>query len=90
MPGLPGDLTPSPRFVRTVAFGQSVITPKTGEDAVIEAFHILNQFDIPAGASRDREKNEHGNVAANYTLWTSASDLKAKRYMRGESDRHHS
>ena len=80
MLGLPGDFTPPSRFVRAVAFSQSVFTPKTGEDAVIEAFHVLNQFDIPKGASRDREKDAHGNVAADYTLWTSASDLKARRY----------
>jgi choloylglycine hydrolase len=80
MLGLPGDFTPPSRFIRAVAFSQSVFTPKTGEDAVIEAFHILNQFDIPKGAARDREKDEHGNVVADYTLWTSASDLKAKRY----------
>jgi choloylglycine hydrolase len=80
MLGLPGDFTPPSRFIRAVAFSQSVFTPKTGEDPVIEAFHILNQFDIPKGAARDREKDEHGNVVADYTLWTSASDLKAKRY----------
>jgi choloylglycine hydrolase len=80
MLGLPGDFTPPSRFVRAVAFSQSVFTPKTGEDAVIEAFHVLNQFDIPKGAARDREKDAHGNVVADYTLWTSASDLKAKRY----------
>ena len=78
MLGLPGDFTPPSRFVRAVALSQSVFTPKTGEDAVIEAFHVLNQFDIPKGAARDREKDAHGNVVADYTLWTSASDLKSK------------
>jgi choloylglycine hydrolase len=47
---------------------------------VLEAFHILNQFDIPKGAAREREKDEHGNIQADYTLWTAASDLKAKQY----------
>jgi hypothetical protein len=31
-------------------------------------------------AARGRDKDEHGNVVADYTLWTSASDLKAKRF----------
>jgi choloylglycine hydrolase len=80
MLGLPGDFTPPSRFVRAVAFSQSVSKPKTGNDAVLEAFHVLNQFDIPKGAAREHEKDEHGNVLADYTIWTAASDLNAKRY----------
>jgi len=80
MLGLPGDFTPPSRFVRAVAFSQSVFKPKTGDDAVLEAFHILNQFDIPKGAAREHEKDEHGNIPADYTIWTAASDLKAKQY----------
>lgn len=79
MLGMPGDFTPPSRFVRAVAFSQSVLPSKTGDDAVIEAFHILNNFDIPKGAAREH-KDAHGNVAADYTLWTSANDLKAKRF----------
>ena len=45
-----------------------------------EAFHVLNQFDIPKGAAREHEKDEHGNILADYTIWTAASDLKAKQY----------
>ncbi len=80
MLGLPGDFTPPSRFVRAVAFSQSVFKSKTGEGAIVEAFHVLNQFDIPKGAAREHEKDEHGNVLADYTIWTSASDLKAKRF----------
>jgi choloylglycine hydrolase len=80
MLGLPGDFTPPSRFVRAVAFSQSVLEPKTGRDAVLEAFHVLNQFDIPKGAARDAEKDSHGNVVADYTVWTGAADLKARRY----------
>jgi len=80
MLGLPGDFTPPSRFVRIAAFSQSVLPSKTGVDAVLQAFHILNQFDIPKGAARDHEKDEHGNVIADYTIWTSANDLKAKRF----------
>jgi choloylglycine hydrolase len=80
MLGMPGDFTPPSRFVRAVAFSQSVFPSKTGDDAVLEAFHILNNFDIPKGAAREREKDAHGNILADYTTWTAASDLKAKRY----------
>jgi choloylglycine hydrolase len=79
MLGLPGDFTPPSRFVRAVAFSQSVFRSKTGQDAVLEAFHILNQFDIPKGTTRD-QKDEHGNILADYTQWTSASDLSTKRF----------
>jgi choloylglycine hydrolase len=80
MLGLPGDFTPPSRFVRAVAFSQSVLPSKTGKEAVLEAFHILNQFDIPKGAAREEKKDEHGNILADYTLWTAVGDLKAKQY----------
>jgi choloylglycine hydrolase len=80
MLGMPGDFTPPSRFVRAVAFSQSALPSATGTDAVLEAFHILNQFDIPKGAAREHEKDEHGNVLADYTVWTSAIDLKARKF----------
>lgn len=80
MLGLPGDFTPPSRFVRAVAFSQSVLPSKTGEDAVLQAFHILNNFDIPKGAARDEKKDKHGNILADYTTWTSANGLKRKRF----------
>lgn len=80
MLGMPGDFTPPSRFVRAVAFSTSALPAKTGEEAVLVAFHLMNNFDIPNGLSRDEHKDEHGNIVADYTVWTSASDLKAKRY----------
>ena len=80
MLGLPGDFTPPSRFVRAVAFSQSLLPSKTGTDAVLQAFHILNNFDLPKGALREDEKDDHGNILADYTVWTSANDLKAKRF----------
>lgn len=80
MLGMPGDFTPPSRFVRAVAFSQSVLQPKTEQDAVLQAFKILNQFDIPKGSARDGEKDANGNVQADYTLWTAANDLKSLRY----------
>jgi choloylglycine hydrolase len=71
--GLPGDFTPPSRFVRAVAFSQSAIQSASAPDAALQAFHILNNFDIPYGAVRDQEG---GQSHAEYTTWTSASDLK--------------
>ena len=47
MLGLPGDFTPPSRFVRAAMFSQAAVPNQTAEDAVLAAFHILNQFDIP-------------------------------------------
>ena len=77
MLGLPGDFTPPSRFVRAVAFSKSALPVETARDGVLQAFHILNQFDIPKGAARGIE---HGKEVADYTLWTSAADLKNLRY----------
>lgn len=75
--GLPGDFTPPSRFVRAVAFSQSAIPSATAEQAVLQAFHILNNFDIPYGAVREVD---NGQVHAEATTWTSASDLKNLRW----------
>jgi choloylglycine hydrolase len=77
MLGIPGDFTPPSRFVRAVAFSKSALTVETAREGVLQAFHILNQFDIPKGAARGLE---HGMEVADYTLWTSAADLKNLRY----------
>ncbi len=77
MLGLPGDFTPPSRFVRAVAFSKSALPVETARAGVLQAFHILNQFDIPKGAARGVE---HGKMVADYTLWTSAFDLKNLRY----------
>jgi choloylglycine hydrolase len=73
MLGLPGDFTPPSRFVRAVALSHSVLPGKTGEDAVRQAFHVLDSFDIPLGAVRNVA---NGNIRCEYTQWTSASDTK--------------
>ena len=64
-------------FVRAVAFSQSALPVATAREGVLQAFHLLNQFDIPKGAARGVE---HGKAVADYTLWTSASDLTNFRY----------
>jgi choloylglycine hydrolase len=77
MHGLPGDFTPPSRFVRAVAFSQAAIPSDTASQAVLQAFHILNAFDIPVGAVREMDE---GVLQSDYTTWTSASDLKNLRW----------
>ncbi|WP_419177106.1 linear amide C-N hydrolase [Desulfosediminicola sp.] len=75
MLGLPGDYSPPSRFVRATALRNTVRPLATGEDAVLEAFRILNNFDIPKGAVDAPGKDILGS-----TIWTSAMDTKALRY----------
>jgi choloylglycine hydrolase len=77
MLGLPGDFTPPSRFVRAVAFAESAVPVDSAREGVLQAFHLLNQFDIPKGAARGKE---NGQAAADYTLWTAVSDLSNRRY----------
>jgi choloylglycine hydrolase len=77
MQGLPGDFTPPSRFIRAVVFSQSALPVATAREGVLQAFHLLNQFDIPKGVARGVDD---GKTMADYTLWTSASDLTNLRY----------
>jgi choloylglycine hydrolase len=75
--GLPGDFTPPSRFVRAVVYSQAAAPNATAEDAVLSAFHILNQFDIPKGSV----VNSAGGEAMDETTeWTSVADLKNLRW----------
>jgi choloylglycine hydrolase len=75
--GLPGDFTPPSRFVRAVALSQDAFRGATGKEAVREAFHILDSFDIPRGVVRPADGE---NEPSEYTQWTSAADLKERTY----------
>ena len=77
MLGLPGDFTPPSRFVRAVMFSQAATPNKTAEEAVLSAFHILNQCDIPKGSVINAAV---GEPTPEITEWTSANDLKNLRW----------
>jgi len=82
--GLPGDFTPPSRFVRAVAFSQAARPSDTAGEAVLQAFHILNNFDIPYGVVRARKGEQE---ADEYTAWTAVADLKDLRwYFRTHED----
>jgi choloylglycine hydrolase len=77
MLGLPGDFTPPSRFVRAAMFSQAATSNKTADDAVLSAFHILNQFDIPKGSVVNAAV---GEPTPEITEWTSVNDLKNLRW----------
>ncbi len=70
--GLPGDISPPSRFVRAAFYVNSAPEMKTGEQAVSQAFHILNNFDIPIGS----EFNDKAHIPdlPSATQWTSVID----------------
>ena len=82
--GMPGDFAPPSRFVRAAIYSQSASPNATASDAVLAAFHILNQFDIPKGLVVNAAV---GEPADEVTEWTSVADLKNLRwYFRTRED----
>ncbi|MFW5488913.1 MAG: linear amide C-N hydrolase [Desulfovibrio sp.] len=75
--GMPGDFTPPSRFVRAAVFSQSLFPVATATEAMLQAFHILNQFDIPQGASVGMVDDKR---EADITQATVVADLKNLKY----------
>ncbi len=75
--GLPGDFTPASRFVRAAIFSASAPVSESREDAVMQAFHLLNNFDLPNGSCGSPTPN---GVAFDITEWTVVRDPVAMRY----------
>ena len=73
--GLPGDFTPPSRFVRAVAFTQTARRTPDGPETVYEALRILDNFNVPLGASEG--SNVQGTALEGMrssTIWTSVAD----------------
>ncbi|MEI8125796.1 MAG: choloylglycine hydrolase family protein [Parachlamydiaceae bacterium] len=77
MVGLPGDFTPPSRFVRAAIFSITAIPSATAKESVLQAFHILNQFDIPVGIARTVD---NGVTYTDHTLITCVRDPQALQY----------
>ncbi|MDW5289620.1 choloylglycine hydrolase family protein [Formosa sp. PL04] len=77
MLGLPGDCTSVSRFVRATAFVNAAEPCKDEEEGIFRAFHILNNFDIPIGIVKQKEKT--GSLSE-YTVWTAAADVQNGAY----------
>ncbi len=76
--GVPGDFTPPSRFVRAAMFTATVRPLATSDDAVFEAFRILDNFNIPVGVTARLEKIPSDIESA--TQITTASDLTNRMY----------
>jgi choloylglycine hydrolase len=75
MIGLPGDFTPTSRFVRAVAFSQTARPVPDGTEAFYELFRILDNFNVPLGASEGEGEAKTKGMRSS-TIWTSAYDTK--------------
>lgn len=78
MLGLPGDFTPPSRFVRATFFQTTAPTCATGFETVLQAFHILNNFDIPTGSQHPKAEIPENLPSA--TQFTSATDQGAMKF----------
>ncbi len=74
--GLPGDVTPPSRFVRAFFYQATAPQAADGEAAIIQSFHILNNFDIPIGLEH---KTGEAPAFPSATQWTVASDLSNRK-----------
>ena len=74
MLGLPGDFTSPSRFVRAAFFQQTAPQQDQVQNCVFQAFHILNNFDIPVGVEQTSGKISAGLPSA--TQFTVASDTQ--------------
>ncbi len=75
--GLPGDFTPPSRFIRAAFFQCSAPVKENADDTVIQAFHILNNFDIPVGSQYAPGEQQPEIPSA--TQYTAASDLIGRK-----------
>ena len=74
MLGLPGDFTPPSRFIRAAFFCNTAAQMGDGEATVMQAFHLLNSFDVPMTI-----ENPNNRTMCSATQWTSAIDLSHRR-----------
>lgn len=78
MLGLPGDFTSPSRFVRATFYQTTSPEWATGFETVVQAFHILNNFDIPIGSQHVKAEIPKGMPSA--TQFTAATDQKAMKF----------
>lgn len=77
MVGMPGDFTPPSRFLRASIFSATATPTNNSNEAVFQAFHILNQFDIPIGVVQQRD----GDVLhSDFTMITCVRDPQTLKY----------
>lgn len=75
--GLPGDFSSTSRFVRAAFLQSTAPALANASKTVIQAFHILNSFDIPVGAQYEVGKQVLDIPSA--TQFTAVSDLQGRK-----------
>ncbi len=78
MLGLPGDFTAPSRFVRATFFQTTSPVWSTGFETVVQAFHILNNFDIPIGSQHAKADIPKNLPSA--TQFTAVTDQKSMKF----------
>ncbi|MDN3715481.1 choloylglycine hydrolase family protein [Vibrio breoganii] len=79
MLGLPGDFTPPSRFVRAVAMRNTVVELEDSERAINESFRILDNFNIPLGATEAPDQLPTDGTQGS-TQWTTAMNAHSLEY----------
>jgi choloylglycine hydrolase len=77
MIGLPGDISPPSRFVKTATLLQVVVPSTDATGALNMAQHIINNVDIPLGVAREPQT---GNYISDITQWVVFKDLTHKNF----------
>ncbi|MBO7509130.1 MAG: choloylglycine hydrolase family protein [Alphaproteobacteria bacterium] len=75
--GLPGDFSSPSRFVRAAFFKTYSIKQPNGIETVNQAFHILNNMDVPFGTTQAAQSGKFDMPSA--TQWTIATDITNRR-----------
>ncbi len=75
--GLPGDVTPPSRFVRAAFFQTTAPVQPTARRTALQAFQILNNFDIPPGI--EFADSIPADIPS-ATQWTSATDVRNRLF----------
>ncbi|WP_294703106.1 choloylglycine hydrolase family protein [uncultured Fusobacterium sp.] len=79
--GLPGDITPPSRFVRAFYYLSTIRPIKNSKEGINEAFHILNNFDLPIGVEYPAEHREYiPKDLSSATQWTAISSLNDREF----------
>lgn len=79
--GLPGDITPPSRFVRAFYFLNTMKPAETSKEAINEAIHILNNFDLPIGVEYPAEHKSYiPKDLPSATQWTAISSLNDREF----------
>lgn len=77
MIGLPGDISPPSRFVKTATLVKVVSPTNSAVETLNLAEHIIDNVDIPLGLAREPS---NGNITNDITQWVVFKDLTHKMF----------